>query len=73
MSIFIEAIVVGLICCIIGYVFHMLSLKIYGDHDLNNIQMFMIHIFSIGLLTHLICEYSGLNKWYCTNGTACKQ
>ena len=25
----------------------------------------------IGLLTHFLCEYSGLNSWYCKNGVAC--
>jgi hypothetical protein len=25
----------------------------------------------IGMLVHLICEFSGINKWYCKNGNAC--
>lgn len=29
-------------------------------------------LFSTGILIHLLCEMSGVNKWYCTNGNACK-
>jgi hypothetical protein len=25
----------------------------------------------IGILVHLLCEFSGINKWYCKNGNAC--
>ncbi len=32
---------------------------------------FEITLFLTGILTHLVCEFTGVNKWYCTNGNAC--
>lgn len=32
---------------------------------------FEITSFLTGILTHLVCEFTGVNKWYCTNGNAC--
>jgi hypothetical protein len=31
----------------------------------------LITLFLTGILTHLVCEFTGVNKWYCTNGNAC--
>ena len=31
-----------------------------------------IKIFLTGVIGHYICEVSGLNRWYCKNGNACK-
>jgi uncharacterized membrane protein len=71
-SVFFEAFTVGLLVMIIGIVLHYVSLKIYGPHDLNDIVVFLVHLFIIGVITHLLCEFTGVNKWYCTNGVACK-
>lgn len=30
-----------------------------------------ITLFLTGFLLHLLSEFSGINKWYCTNGFAC--
>ena len=30
-----------------------------------------IGFFVLGALTHLVCEFTGVNKWYCKNGRAC--
>ena len=29
-------------------------------------------IFLVGASIHLFCEFTGINKWYCKNGNACK-
>lgn len=26
-----------------------------------------------GMLVHIICEFTGINKWYCRNGFACRR
>jgi hypothetical protein len=67
-----EATVVGVIAAIVGIVLHTVSLHVYGHHDLNDMVMFAGHLFGVGVLVHVIAEYTGVNKWYCTNGLACK-
>ncbi len=29
-------------------------------------------VFLAGFLVHLVREFSGINRWYCTNGNACR-
>tara|TARA_B100001094_G_C18184044_1_gene802633 strand:- start:142 stop:501 length:360 start_codon:yes stop_codon:yes gene_type:complete len=29
--------------------------------------------FLLGFILHIICELTGVNKWYCRNGNACKK
>ena len=31
-----------------------------------------VSLFITGALVHLVCEFSGVNRWYCKNGNACK-
>ena len=71
-NVFIEAFMVGLLVIVIGIVLHYITLQIMGPHDLNDMKVFAIHLFVIGIITHLLCEFTGINKWYCTNGAACK-
>lgn len=72
LAIFSEAFAVSIIVVLIGLVLHYLTVQIYGYHDLNNMYIFVLHLFTIGLITHLLCEATSINKWYCSNGTACK-
>ena len=37
----------------------------------NKNHVMEISLFLTGVLVHLVCEYSGLNKWYCAEGAAC--
>lgn len=72
MNILVEAGSVGLLVVIIGFLLHWISLKVYGAHNLNDITVFLGHLFIIGVIVHLVCEYSGINRWYCKNGLACQ-
>jgi hypothetical protein len=71
-AVYLEAFMVGLLTISIGVVLHYLLLKIYGHHDLNNMLVYIVHLFIIGVTAHLLCEFTGINKWYCTNGAACQ-
>lgn len=65
-----EALVVGIILLIISVPIMRLvntHMKEYGQWK------FYASTVLIGVLTHILFEYSGANKWYCTNGYACKK
>ena len=75
-GLFIEAIAVGILLVPLGY------LVLYGSVELSkryksvdrmdkNIKM-SLGFFLLGVLTHLFCELTGINKWYCKKGVACQ-
>lgn len=71
-EVLIEAFMVGLLTVLIGYVgLYVLSniIKLTDNKD----YIFIKSLFFTGFLVHIICQYSGINKWYCTNGYACKK
>lgn len=64
-----EAIAVGILVVLLGYVvvYFMESMKLKIDKD----KQMIIGFFMLGFLTHILCEFTGVNKWYCKNGHAC--
>ena len=76
-QIIIEAIVVGIITVIIGNVSGLLvasMLKVNLPEickDWNKYYTMEITLFLTGFLIHILCELTGINKWYCKNGFAC--
>ncbi len=74
MSVLIEALCVGIATVIVGYIvsFGMIQfLSTTTKHSYRNLLM-IIALFITGVLIHLICEYTGVNQWYCKNGVACQ-
>jgi hypothetical protein len=61
---------VGLGLVVIGMLMHLIANK-FMKHDMNNNIVLASHFFIAGVLVYLLCEYSGINKWYCKNGLAC--
>jgi hypothetical protein len=66
-----EALAVGVMALVVGVIVHAVSMKV-KDHDMNDMTVYAIHLFVIGVLVHMIFQYAGINKWYCTNGIACR-
>tara|TARA_B100001758_G_scaffold53652_1_gene44039 strand:- start:12762 stop:13004 length:243 start_codon:yes stop_codon:yes gene_type:complete len=73
----VEAIIVGVMTIIFGNVSGILISPLFKV-DLpkvcstwNKFYTMEITLFLTGVLIHLFCEFSGINKWYCKNGFAC--
>ena len=64
-ALIIEAIIVGLIVIVIGCI---ISHFLGRSCD----QKQIITLFLTGVITHVLCEITGANKWYCKNGHACQ-
>lgn len=76
--IIVEAIIVGIILLIVSTFAMGILHKIYpsdytGCKNLppESKSKYYFTTFIIGVLVHLICEYTKINKWYCENGNAC--
>lgn len=65
-----ESLFSGVVFMAVGLLLHYVYSK-YKTHDMNNMQMYALHLFVVGMLTHLLLEYLQVNKWYCKNGNAC--
>ena len=74
----IEALVVGLLLVIVGYLVTIGINKLFNRNlsdsfiNLKKNKTLLIIFFLSGSLTHLLFEFLGGNKWYCKNGFACK-
>lgn len=69
-KILIEALVVGVALVVVGMLMHLIASK-FMKHDMNDNVVLAGHFFAAGVIVHLLCEYSGINKWYCKHGVAC--
>jgi hypothetical protein len=75
MNVFIEALSVGLLTSIIGFIIStlfMIPQKRFNFKTYTFWPWILLSYFITGFLIHLICQFSGINKWYCKNGNACK-
>ena len=65
----IEAVVVGILSVVVG---KLVIYLFFNSQTSNKNESIEITLFLTGVFIHFICEYTGVNKWYCKNGNACK-
>ena len=77
MGVLIEAVVVGIGVVVLGTVISFVY-RMFSKHELppvcndwNKNFAMEICLFLTGFVFHILCEFAGVNKWYCTNGSAC--
>lgn len=76
MNIFIEALIVGLITAIVGFILSTLLMYTNKNFELKKYSFWfqvLLSFFLTGVAVHLVCEYTGVNKLYCKSGNACKK
>jgi len=73
----VEAIAVGIITVVVGYVITWILSNF--DKNASNLNkewnkhhIMEIALFLTGMSIHLLCEFTGINSWYCENGIACQ-
>ena len=75
----VEAVAVGLGIVVVGTLVSWVVGRMMGTDlppvckDWNKNYIMEICLFLSGVIVHLLCEFSGLNKWYCKNGFACRR
>ena len=60
MQLLIETIIIGVLTLVLYFFIEKYVKDMY------------LRIFILGASIHLFCEFTGVNRWYCKNGNACK-
>jgi hypothetical protein len=66
-----EILVVGFLTAIIGMIVSYLMMG-QRSKDFKHWDQVGLSYFITGMLIHIMCEFTNINKWYCKNGNACK-
>jgi hypothetical protein len=69
MNLFVESLCVGIILLIISIPVMGVARSI-SPQSKSKVKYYVSSVI-IGMLTHLVCEFMGINRWYCSNGSAC--
>lgn len=62
-----EAAVIGVAFVVIFFALHAASMSVLGKARAMTHGSLAIQIAVAAALFHIVCEYSGLNRWYCQN------
>jgi len=72
MQVVLEAIIVGIMNIAFGFIVSYLSMGEKAK-TFTHWNSLLLSFFITGVLIHLFCEVSGINKRYCKDGNACKK
>lgn len=67
-----EILAIAMLTSIIGTIFTYIGMGEEAKNFKEWKKIFLIFALT-GAVIHIICEVTNLNKWYCTNGNACKK
>lgn len=67
-AIFKEAFFIGIITIIIGLIIKYFINLFFKENN----YIFILILFITGFIIHIVCQISGINKFYCKYGQACK-
>jgi len=66
-----EAFIVGILNIIVGFIVSYISMG-NSAKDFQHWNQLLLTFFISGVLIHLLCEVTGINKRYCKSGNACQ-
>jgi hypothetical protein len=66
-----EAFIVGILNIIVGFIVSYISMG-NSAKNFQHWNQLLLTFFISGVLIHLLCEVTGLNKRYCKSGNACQ-
>ena len=62
----IEALVVALGLVVLYFAVHLAFMRLVGDRAMTDHGLIAAQLAITGAAFHVLCEYSGINEWYCT-------
>lgn len=73
MSVFVEAIVVGVVITLVWSALNVLMSSLLSNETILWLWSVPLSLFLAGFFGHLLFEVIGANKWYCKHGAACNK